>query len=554
MQPSSRSESVDARPEQAWWRDAVCYQVYLRSFADSNGDGVGDLDGVRSRLGYLELLGVEALWLTPCYRSPMADHGYDVADPRDIDPLFGNLEAFDALVAASHEHGIRLIMDLVPNHTSDAHEWFKAALSSAPGSPERDRYLFRDGLPDGNEPTGDDPDSDEDHIADDGTAPPNNWPSQFGGPAWNRITEPHGLPGQWYLHLFAPEQPDLNWTNSDVRADLEKTLRFWLDRGVDGFRIDVAHGMAKPPGLPDADPPTFGMLDAGTETDPRFDHDDVHEIHRMIRSTVDGYRDRVLVGEIWVSDNERFGRYLRPDELHLGFNFRLATAAFDAAELRAAIEQSLESVAAVGAAPTWTLSNHDVPRTVTRCGGGAIGVRRAKALALVELGLPGTVFLYNGEELGLPSVELPDDALHDPIWERSGHTQRGRDGHRVPVPWEADGACHGFTTAEESWLPMPPDWAELTVEAQLEDPESTLSFYRRALELRRNHPGFSGDTLEWYGAPEGCFAYRRPDTSLVCALNTSPDPVPLPPGDPLLSSAPLTEDDELPPDTAVWLF
>jgi alpha-glucosidase len=524
------------QPEHPWWKDAVCYQVYVRSFADSDGDGVGDLAGIRSRLGYLELLGVDALWLTPCYRSPMADHGYDVADPRDIDPLFGDLAAFDALVAAAHEHGIRLIVDVVPNHTSDQHEWFQSALTSAPGSPERDRFLFRYGQ------------------GADGSRPPNNWPSQFGGPAWTRITEPHGQPGQWYLHLFAPEQPDLNWSHPDVWEDLEKTLRFWLDRGVDGFRIDVAHGMAKPHGLPDAPAGSFGLIDSGTGPDARFDHDGVHEIHRMIRSAVDGYRDRVLVGEIWVSDDERFGRYLRPDELHLGFNFRLTSTGFDAAELRAAIEHSMASAAAVGAVPTWTLCNHDVPRTATRCGGGEVGLRRARALALVELGLPGTVFLYNGEELGLPSVELPDEALRDPVWERSGHTRRGRDAHRIPLPWEGGPPGYGFTTAGAAWLPMPDDWAGLTVEAQLEDAGSTLSLYRQALELRRAHPGFVGEQLEWYGAPAGCFAYRRPDTTLVCALNTSAAPVPLPPGDPLLSSAPLTDDGQLPPDTAVWLY
>jgi alpha-glucosidase len=532
VQPSQSAGRAANRP---WWSDAICYQVYLRSFADSDSDGVGDLSGVRSRLGYLELLGVDALWITPCYPSPMADHGYDVADPRDIDPLFGDLAAFDALVAASHEHGIRLIIDLVPNHTSEQHEWFQAALTSAPGSPERDRYIFRYGQ------------------GDDGATPPNNWPSQFGGPAWTRVTEPHGQPGQWYLHLFAPEQPDLNWSNPDVELDLEKTLRFWLDRGVDGFRIDVAHGMAKPHGLPNAPPDAFGLIDDGSKPDVRFDNDGVHEVHRRVRQVLDDYPDRVLVGEIWVSDDERFGRYLRPDELHLGFNFRLTSAKFEAGEIRAAIEHSLSAVAAVGAPPTWTLSNHDVTRPVTRFGGGELGLRRARALALVELGLPGTIFVYNGEELGLPSVELPDEALQDPVWERSGHTRRGRDAHRVPVPWEGEAPGYGFTDGESTWLPIPEDWHGLTVETQLEDANSTLSLYRQALELRRGHPGFAGDELEWYGAPEGCFAYRRPGTTLVCALNTSSVPVPLPPGDPVLSSAPLTEDGQLPPDTAVWL-
>ena len=343
---------------------------------------------------------------------------------------------------------------------------------------------------------------------------------------------------------------------------------------MDGFRIDVAHGLAKPDGLPDGE--HFGLVndgaggpegtdgpgdsDIGVMAEPdkqlpdaRFDHDGVHEVHRMIRSVTDEYRDRALLGEIWVADDERFSRYLRPDELHLGFNFRLTAARFDAADIREAIEHSMSAVAGVGAPPTWTLSNHDVPRPVTRFGGGPIGTARARALALVELGLPGVIFVYNGEELGLPSVELPDDVLQDPVWERSGQTRRGRDGHRIPMPWEGDEPPFGFTGSESTWLPMPPDWQRLTVETQLEDAGSTLSLYRHALEIRRTHPGFVGDALEWYGAPEGCFAYRRPGTTMVCALNTSQAPVQLPPGDVLLSSGPLTGDDKLPPDTAVWL-
>jgi alpha-glucosidase len=451
----------------------------------------------------------------------MADHGYDVADPRDIDPLFGDLAAFDALVAAAHGRGLRLLLDLVPNHTSDRHPWFCAALAAPPGSAQRARYHFRDG-----------------------DRPPNNWPSQFGGPAWTRV----GSDGQWYLHLFAPEQPDLNWTNPDVWADLARTLRFWFDRGVDGFRIDVAHGMAKPPGLPDAPAGSFGALRGRGDPDVRFDHEDVHGVHRMIRSVTDEYRDRVLIGEIWVRDDSRFARYLRPGELHLGFNFRLTVVAFDAVAIRAAIEHALAAGAAVGAPPTWTLSNHDVPRVPTRLG----GERRARAMALVELGLPGPVFVYNGEELGLPSVELPDEALRDPIWERSGHTRRGRDAHRIPLPWEGSAPPYGFTTSNASWLPMPEGWGPLTVQAQRADPESTLSLYRRAIELRRTHPGFAGDTVEWLDAPEGCFAYRRPG-GLTCALNASPVPAPPPTGDVLLASGWLTDDRLLPPDTAAWL-
>lgn len=519
--------------ERYWWQHAIFYQVYVRSFADANHDGVGDLAGIRSRLGYLELLGIDALWLTPFYRSPMVDHGYDVADPRAVDPVFGDLDEFDLLIAEAHEYGIRVTIDLVPNHTSDQHEWFQAALRAGPGSVERDRYVFRDGRgPDGGDP-------------------PNNWTSTFGGPAWTRIAD-----GQWYLHLFAPEQPDLNWGNSAVRADVEQTMRFWLDRGVDGFRIDVAHGMAKPPELPDMDPRASILLGSGVRLeenvfDPRFDNDGVHDIHRMFRKVIDCYPDRMAVGEIWVRDDKRFARYLRHDELHLGFNFRLAAAEFDAGAVRAAIEHSLAAVAETDSPPTWTLASHDVPRQVTRYGGGETGVRRARAMALVEFALPGVVYLYNGEELGLPDVELPDEALVDPVWERSGHTKRGRDPARVPLPWEGDRPPFGFSNAESTWLPMPQQWSDRTAEVQLEDAESVLSLYRRAIELRKTHPGFSGDKVEWYGAPAGCFAFRRKGGGLTCALNASGAPVPLPPGAVLLSSGPL--DGQLPPDTAVWL-
>ncbi|HEV7451288.1 MAG TPA: glycoside hydrolase family 13 protein [Pseudonocardiaceae bacterium] len=523
-----------APDNETWWRDAVFYQVYVRSFADANGDGVGDLDGVGSRLGYLELLGVDALWLTPFYRSPMVDHGYDVSDPRDVDPLFGDLDAFDRLIGDAHRHGLRVTIDLVPNHTSDQHEWFQAAVAAAPGSPERAHYIFRDGTSPG------------------GSRPPNNWTSTFGGPAWTRLPGA----GQWYLHLFAPEQPDLNWENSEVTADLERTLRFWLDRGADGFRIDVAHGMAKPAGLPDMPNPVGaspGLLDTRV-ADPRFDANGVHDIHRMIRKVLDEYQARMAVGEIWVADDAAFARYVRPDELHLGFNFRLLQAGFDADSVRAAIEHSLMAVQDSPAPATWTISNHDAVRPVTRYGGGEVGLRRARAMALVQLALPGPVYLYNGDELGLPNVELPDWALQDPVWQRSGHTKRGRDGCRVPLPWEGNTPPYGFTDTPGAWLPMPGDWTDRTVAAQLEDPDSTLSLYRQALELRRSHTAFAGTELEWYGAPPGCLAFRRKGGGLVCALNASGAEVSLPIGQALLASGPLPfSGDVLPPDTAVWL-
>ncbi len=534
--PEVSDESAAAAPDAPdgrWWRSAVFYQVYPRSFADSGGDGVGDLGGLLDRLGYLELLGVDALWICPVMRSPMADGGYDVSDPRDIDPLFGDIEVFDEVIAEAHDRGMRITMDLVPNHTSDRHPWFAAALAAAPGSPERDRYIFRDGRGPG------------------GAEPPNNWPSIFGGPAWTRVTEPDGTPGQWYLHIFAAEQPDLNWDNPEVSADFERTMRFWLDRGVDGFRIDVAHGMAKPPGLPDMDRVDTRML-VHDDGDPRFNNPAVHDIHRRFRKVIDEYPAAVSVGEVWVDDNARFTEYVRPDELHLAFNFRLAETAFDAAEIRAAVDNSIEAVASVGAVPTWTLSNHDIEREVTRYGGGALGLRRARAMILLELALPGAVFLYNGSELGLPNVDdLPDDALRDPVWERSGHTRRGRDGCRVPIPWEGRQPPFGFTSAEQSWLPVPPQWAGLTVESQLERLDSMVSLCRMAIELRGVRPEFAGTGLEWYGSPAGCLAFRRAG-GLTCVLNTSPVPTPLPPGDVLLSSVPI-EGAALPPDTAVWL-
>jgi alpha-glucosidase len=523
---------MTAEAQNTWWHRAVFYQVYPRSFADGNADGVGDLHGVADRLDYLSRLGVDAIWLSPVTVSPMADHGYDVADPRDIDPMFGGLDALQRLIDAAHRRGVKIVMDLVPNHTSSAHPWFAEALAAGPHSPARQRYIFCDGR------------------GPNGAQPPNNWVSVFGGPAWTQVKEPGGEPGQWYLHLFDAKQPDLNWDNPEVFADFEKTLRFWLDRGVDGFRIDVAHGMAKPAGLPDMDV-TDNRLLHHSDDDPRFNQPGVHPIHRGIRAVVDDYREAVTIGEIWVYDNARFAEYLRPDELHLGFNFRLLQAAFDATDLREAVDNSLAAAAIEAATPTWTLANHDVERDVTRYGGGATGLARARAAALMMLALPGAVFIYNGQELGLPNVELPDAALQDPVWERSGHTERGRDGCRVPLPWSGDTAPFGFSDSPDTWLPMPGRWADLTVEAQAGDPDSTLSFYRRALELRRRRSEFDGEAIEWLDSPPGTLMFRRAG-GLVCVLNAGQQPVALPDGQPVLASGALT-DGQLTPDTAAWL-
>ncbi|RBM17364.1 alpha-amylase [Prauserella sp. PE36] len=484
-----------------WWQDAVFYELPVRLFADFDGDGVGDLEGIRGRLGYLDLLGVHALRLTPFYLSPMADDGYDIAGPRAVDPVLGNLDTVDSLLAEAHAAGLRVVLDLVANHTSDKHIWFAAALSAAPGSPERERYHFRDGR------------------GEHGELPPNDWRARDGGPAWTRVAD-----GQWYLHLFGPHEPDLNWTNPEVRADFERTLRFWLDRGADGIHLAAASGMAKHRDLPDADP--------RGRTDPRFDDDGVHEIHQAIRKVIDEYPHAVSLGGLDIADDERFARYLRPGELHLAVHPRLARTPFDADALQAAVERSLATVASVGAPPAWALAGHGLPRQVTRYGGGTRGLNRARSMALVLLGLPGAVSLRAGEELGLGDTE---------------------EGSRAPIPWEGTAPPFGFSALPGGWESIPSGWAPFTVEAQLEDEESTLSLYRRAIELRREHPGFAGDDVEWYGAPPGCFAYRRSPGGLICALNTSAAPVPVPRGDVLLASAPLVEG-RLAADAAAWLW
>jgi alpha-glucosidase len=514
-----------------WWASAVFYQVYPRSFADGNGDGTGDLIGVRQRLEHLSDLGIDAIWLSPFYRSPMADGGYDVADPCDVDPLFGTLADFDALVADAHARDIRVTVDVVPNHFSAEHPWFREALAAAPGSPARDLFIFRPGR------------------GASGELPPNNWPSAFGGPAWTRVPD-----GEWYLHMFAPEQPDLNWNDPRVPAEFERILRFWLDRGVDGFRIDVANAMAKEPGLPDLDLRALvRSADAAvmpTKQDIRWDRDGVHEIHRAFRRILDSYPgDRMAVGEAWVPDPERLARYVRPDELNLAFNFELTETKWSATAFRTAIERSLHAMAGVGAPCTWVLDNHDVQRSTTRFGGGARGTARARAAALMQLSLPGAAFVYNGDELGLPNVELPDWALQDPTWVRSGHTDRGRDGERVPMPWAGQKPPFAFTTGDTTWLPMPEDWDGLTVAAQAADPDSTLSLYRRALALRAATPDLHGADFSWLDAPAECLSFRRGDVTVL--VNAGPEAVPLPNGTVLLTSGPVA-DGQLPPDTASW--
>ncbi|MBW1604723.1 glycoside hydrolase family 13 protein [Streptomyces sp. JJ66] len=514
-----------------WWRDAVIYQVYPRSFADGNGDGMGDLPGIRRRLPYLAELGVDAVWLSPFYASPQADAGYDVSDYRAIDPMFGTLHDADALIRDAHTLGLRIIVDLVPNHSSDQHEWFQRALREGPGSPLRDRYHFRPGK------------------GERGEEPPNDWESIFGGPAWTRTKNPDGTPGDWYLHLFAPEQPDFNWDHPAVHDEFRSVLRFWLDMGVDGFRIDVAHGMVKAPGLPDMGHGEQLKL-LGNQVLPFFDQDGVHEIYRSWRRILEEYGgERIGVAEAWTPSADRTALYLRPDELHQAFNFHYLNTGWDAAALRAVIDTSLDSLRPVGAATTWVLSNHDVVRHLTRLGGEP---GRARAASLLMLALPGSAYVYQGEELGLPEVtELPDEVRQDPSFFKSTGQDGLRDGCRVPIPWTRTGASYGFGEGG-SWLPQPPHWAELSVEAQTGAPGSTLELYRTALRLRREHPDLgAGDAVEWLDAPAGVLAFRR--GAFVCTANTTPRPVALGSdfGRVLLASGPY-DGGELPGDTTVW--
>ncbi len=531
-----------------WWRSTVIYQVYPRSFADGNADGIGDLAGIRERLPYLAELGVDAIWLSPWYPSPMADAGYDVADYRDIDPLFGTLGEAESFIGEAHRLGLRVIIDVVPNHCSDAHAWFVEALAAGPGSQQRSRFWFRSGR------------------GEHGELPPTDLCSIFGGPAWTRVTEPDGSPGEWYLHLFAPEQPDFNWDSPEVRAEFEDVLRFWLDRGIDGIRIDSAAVIAKDPAL-DGD-------SAYT------DRDGVHEIYRSWRRLSDSFPgERILIGEVWLPDRQRFANYLRPDELHTAFNFDFLCCPWDADRLRECINETLRAHAPVGAPATWVLSNHDVTRHVTRYGredssfsfaGRREGVPldlqlgwvRARAAALLAFALPGSAYVYQGEELGLWEVEnIPYELRQDPMWHRSNHVDPGRDGCRVPMPWSGDEPPFGFSppgSAAKPWLPQPADWKDRTVQAQTGDPASMLELYRAALRIRRDEPALGDGGMRWLDAPLGVLAFSRAAdeasaSGVVCVVNLSDAAVALPPHDVvLLTSGPLAGG-LLPPETAVWL-
>ncbi len=542
-----------------WWRQAAVYQIYPRSFADANGDGIGDLRGIARRVPYLSSLGIDAVWLSPFYPSALADGGYDVDDHRDIDPRIGTLADFDELVAALHGAGIRIIIDIVPNHTSDRHAWFREALAAPEGSPARARYLFRDGR------------------GEHGELPPNDWRSLFGGSAWERITEPDGAPGQWYFHFFAKEQPDLDWDHPGVQRDFEETLRFWADRGVDGFRVDVAHGLKKDIPAAEAGGWTTNPDEVFRRSGhPLWDRDDVHAVYAGWRRVFDEYDPpRMAVAEVWVPPH-RVTRYASPEGLGQAFNFDLLKADFDAGRFREVVDTNLTLAAGSGASSTWVLSNHDVVRHATRYGlpkgtgrrgqgtdgldwllAGAdpaevdaeLGLRRARAATLLMLALPGSAYLYQGEELGLPEVgDIRDADRQDPLFFRNGSEEVGRDGCRVPLPWEPEGASFGFGDGG-AHLPQPGWFAGYAASRQAEDPGSTLSFYREALALRRDL--LTGEELAWLPSAPDVLSFVRPNGWQVVA-NFGDAPVELPAGDILLASAPLDRG-RLPGAAAVWL-
>jgi len=530
-----------------WWRSGVIYQIYPRSFADSNGDGMGDLVGITKHLGDIADLGVDAVWLSPFYSSPQKDAGYDVSDYRGVDPLFGSLADFDALVDRAHELNLRVMIDLVPNHTSDQHNWFQEALVSPVGSAARNYYHFKDGR------------------GESGELPPNNWQSMFGGPAWTRLED-----GQWYLHLFDSSQPDLNWENPAVHREFEAILRFWLDRGIDGFRVDQPHAMAKAPGLPDhpyVETAGAGFIE-GQADPPMWFQDSVHEIFRSWRKILESYPgDRAMCGEAYVLPLAKMALWVRPDEFHQTFNFRFLDAGWDRQALVSAINESFEAFDAVGAPSTWVLNNHDVIRHVSRFGGdfgrttasdgigpdavqpdNALGLVKARAATLFMLGLPGASYLYQGEELGLPEhTTLAAKFRQDPTFFRTNGKRVGRDGARVPLPWLKGGTTNGFTQAETAWLPQPETFAELSRDQQTAS-DSTLGMYKAALKLRSELRLGQG-SFSWV-AKDTVLSYQN--QNVVVVHNFGDSPAALPDGEVLIASAPLGSG-KLPANVTAWL-
>lgn len=544
------SQTIHVAAGNEWWRNAVVYQVYPRSFADANGDGTGDVEGIRSKIPYLAQLGVDAIWMNPWYPSPLLDGGYDVADYRSIDPMFGTLDDAKHLIADAHAAGIRVIVDLVPNHTSWDHKWFVAARAADPGSPERNRYIFRDGK------------------GDHGELPPTNWSSVFGGPAWSRCDD-----GQWYLHLFDISQPDLNWDNPEVREEFCDIFRFWIDLGADGFRVDVSHGLVKDPSFPDVDLASEILTVGHIDNHPHWDRDEVHEINREWRAVLDEKqadlgKELMMVAEAWVKP-ESVPLYLRPDEYHQSFNFDFLGCPWDVSQMRASVNRALVDAASVNSSATWVLSNHDVVRHATRYGlpsgtdyqewlmtgpaelcDRALGLQRAKAVTMMLLALPGSTYIYQGEELGLHEVnDLPHDVLDDPVWRRSENTRKGRDGCRVPIPWSQTGPSFGFGD-NAPWLPQPPEFGAQSVQAQDGVDGSVLEFYRSALALRSTHWVNSGD-LTWLDLGEDVIAFER--NGFACITNFGVNEFAPPHGELMLVSTQPQREGVIGPNSTAWI-
>src|ERR1017187_8131810 len=524
------SPDVDTETSMQWWHKAVLYEVYLRSFADATNDGVGDIAGLIDRLPYIKELGVDAVWISPWYVSPMLDGGYDVRNYVDTDPLFGSLKDVQNLIDASHELGLRVVLDLVANHCSSQHPWFQSALASPEGSKERDWFYFKDG---------------QGEI---GNEPPNDWKSIFGGPAWTRTQNADGTPGQWYFNLFDSSQPDINWKNEEVLTQFDEILRFWFDRGVDGCRLDALYR-----------PDIWGPV-------PFFDAEGVHEVLRRWRRVAQEYpTEKFLVGEVVVRNADRLARYLRREELQSTLSFDLCKIVWNADAFRQMISTLHGACFVRRSWITWTLSSHDEKRTVSRYSqdGPAEGVlanvtpsghERARAGYLLALALPGSACIFQGEELGLWEVtDIPEDKLQDPIYFRTGKKELGRDGCRVPLPWQREGPSLGFSTSHETWLPQPPGWADVSVATQLNDASSTLHFFRSVLALRSTIFNDDEWAITWEPSPTGVLVLRRgPD--FRCVVNFSGEPFRI--GDDeeaLASSSPLTDERVIGVNNGAWL-
>lgn len=565
--------------QRPWWQDALIYQVYIRSFADSNGDGIGDVDGIRSRLDHIAGLGVDAIWLNPCYPSPQSDHGYDIANYFDIHDEYGTLDDFDRLVAEAGERGIKILMDLVPGHCSEEHRWFTAALAAGPGSPERARFYFRDG------------------TGENGQEPPNNWQSAFGGPAWTRVDE--GVDdSQWYLHTFAREQPDLDHTNPDVQRLFVEIFEFWFDRGVEGFRVDAVSGVGKHPDLPDQPPvgPDAGVLDVTWLNPYLVFRPEGHDVWRRFRTSVDAYMERhpdrelMMVAEAYAVRRPEIVRaFTAPDQFHQMFSFDLMMTPWEKHSIERAMLDPLAILQETGVAPAWTLNNHDIQRIVTRLGRGdahrpeswtnnnlalsradvdiALGERRARAMASLIFALPGSLYLYQGEEFGLPEVfDIPDERREDPVFERTGGAEIGRDGCRVPLPWTDDvRSSYGFSVprqdgcVEEPWLPQPAGWGDRSMTSLDGIESSTLGLYRKLGDARSLHASTQPLDAEPVELGAGLVGVRR--GNLLVIVNTTTDPIELDTNrDGLASAEPVfvSEPDEMltpgviPANSTIW--